>query len=408
MSQIKIAILSYEYPPNVNGGLGRYIERYTGYLLKHGHHLRVFSYNFGEYPRELHETRLEVYRPVRKLMIKLLGRYSLFLYNYDSYRILKKLQRENPSDIISVHDWMSSPAGILCCLRLKIPVVFHVHNTEFTMTPWGKKNFLLANWIGFFERYLARLASKIIVPSDKMGQLLANHGWDPKKIVVIQHGYESTNHQSLDQPAELQIKSKIYSQLRFHPDDKVLLFVGRLVYAKGIFYLIEALKTVVRAKPNTRLIMIGTGVKKTIVKMNSLIDQLGLTEHIYAYQQFLNHEQVYENYSAADICIFPSLYEPFGLVALEAMSLGKPVILGDGFPSFFSGSPPNTTALFVKSQDPQQIAAGIFALLDDPARAARMGTNARNFVRNHFNWDDTFQETLGVYSQIMIEAQNRE
>lgn len=399
MSRINIALLSYEYPPNINGGLGRYIEHYTQYLIKKNHHLWVFTYNAGNLPEEEHETQLAVYRPLRKVLIRLIKRYSLFCYNYDSYRIIKKLRQQTQFEVICVHDWMSCPAGILCGLKLKIPVVFHVHNTEHSMTSWGKKNLLQSRISGIFERFMARLAAQIIVPSDKMYQLLVNHGWDPEKIRIIHHGYDAAPYQNQDAQTKLKIESGLREKLHVHPDDKVLLFVGRLTYAKGIFYLIQALKTVVQAKPNTKLIIVGAGLNKTVSKMNSLIRQLGLTENIYAYQQFLNQEQVFENYSVADICIFPSLYEPFGLVALEAMSLAKPVILGDGFPALFGGTPGNSTALFVKSDDPLQIAAGILTLLEDSARAARMGTAAQSFVRNNFNWDDTFNETLRVYRQ---------
>lgn len=407
---MNIAIFSMEFPPYVHGGLGRYIECYTRYLLENNHNLWVFTYNSGELAREEIRCHLTIYRPLKKWVIDVAEKVSryryllffmrflkLFFYNIDSYRIIRKLHRNIRFDFIAIHDWMSCPAGILCGLTLKIPIVFHVHNTEKTMTPWGKRMDPL-RYIAVTERLLAGMARAIIVPSDKMYDLAVNHGWKSGKIVVIPHGYSKVAENDLDMESSSQARSLVRSRLNFGANDKVILFVGRLVHAKGIYQLIHAMKIVAAAIPQVKLIIAGKGENREV---ESLIRQLDLTGTIYAYYRFLSFEEVSQHYRAADLCVFPSLYEPFGLVALEAMSHGKPVILGTGFPEIFGNHPDNPTAVFVDGNRPGMIAAEIIGLLRDVERSARMGEAAKIYVRNHFDWDKTFEETVRVYQQVV-------
>ena len=410
---MKIALLSVEYPPNVNGGLGRYIEKYMKYMLQHGHYLWVFTINPGDLPVVENETQLIIFRPLWKTLVRLAKRltkirYLSFLlrfvkllsYNFDTYRLIKKQHPQVRFDIIAVHDWMSGLAGILCALTFRIPIVFHVHNTEFSMTTWGRRIDRF-RYIAITELILARKAQKIIVSSAEMCKLVTGYHWNRDKIAIIHHGYEIALNLNQDLLPLAQLKAQIQFRCKIAPQDKILLFVGRLNYAKGIFNLISAMVNVVKIRPDVKLIIIGTGDDQAI---EFLIRGLSLTEHIFAYYQFLNFQEVMGHYQVADLCVFPSLYEPFGLVALEAMSFGKPVILGAGFPEVFAGIPENPPAMFVEGNHPEPIAAAILELLQDPINTARMGETARKFVQNNFSWNRTFEETLTVYHQAIKKA----
>ena len=410
MNQVKrmnIALFTMEFPPYVHGGLGRYIECYQEYLLANNHDLWVFTYNSGELAEKEIRHRVSIYRPVRKTVIaftETVSRYryllffmrflKLFFYNIDCYRIIRKLQRNIRFDSIAIHDWMSCPAGILCALTLKIPIVFHVHNTEKTMTPWGKRMDPL-RYIAITERLMAGMARAIIVPSDKMYHLVVEHGWKPEKIAVIPHGYRAPDH-SPDPESRNQARSLIQSRLSLDPHDKVVLFVGRLAHAKGVYQLIHAMKTVAARFPNLKLVLIGKGENREV---ESLIRQLDLGGTIYAYYRFLSAAEVSEHYRAADLCVFPSLYEPFGLVALEAMSHGKPVILGTGFPEMLANDPEHPTAVLVDGNRPEMLAEAIIGLLQDTEKSTRLGKAAQSFVAAHFDWNKTFAETVRVYQQ---------
>ena len=407
---MRIALLSVEFPPDIHGGLGRYIEYYTGYLIRNGHHLWVFTVNPGELPVAENDGRLTVFRPVKKLLTHWLQLFShqchlsfalRFIknvcYNIDTYRLIRKTHHSGPLDIIIVHDWMSSWAGIVSAVRLKIPVVFHAHNTEFTMTSWGKRQDPL-KFIALSERLLVKIARHIIVPSEKMRRLVVEYGWDSSKISVIPHGYDPGLNQSQDREAAALLCSQIKARLQLGSGDKLLLFAGRLSYAKGIFQLIEAMKIIVAANPNLKLLIVGKGDNQAV---DELIRRLGLTEFIHAGYCFESLEMLSAYYELADICVFPSLYEPFGLVAMEAMTFGKPVILGNGFPEMFTGTVESPTALMVESQSPQKIAAAVLVLANDPENAARMGEAARNFVNQHASWDKVFETTVSVYQRVI-------
>ncbi len=413
---MNIALLTIEYPPNVNGGLGRYITHYMKYIKKNGHNSWVFTFNPGELPIVEIESDVLVFRPLEKTLrwlskimaeVGCLGFFLRFVrllhYNLATYWLINKQHSQVNFDIVAVHDWMSGLAGILCGCFLRIPIVFHAHNTEFTMTPWGKKNDRL-KLIAIIERILVKKAQKIIVPSDKMFSLVTGHGWNPKKISVIHHGHENTFHLNTNSFFSTPITIQLQSRLKTALDDKIVLFVGRLCYSKGIFNLIAAMSEVVKIRPDTRLVIIGNGDNDAI---ESLVRKLHLADNVYVYNQFLSSEQVYDHYQMADICIFPSLYEPFGLVALEAMSFGKPVILGDGFPDIFAGTPDNPTALFVNGNDPAKIAAAVLELLQDTAKAIRMGEAAGYFVQENFSWHKTIAETITVYNQAIRNAASK-
>jgi glycogen(starch) synthase len=99
----------------------------------------------------------------------------------------------------------------------------------------------------------------------------------------------------------------------------------------------------------------------------------------------------------ADLCVFPSLFEPFGLVATEAMALARPVILGDGFSRLFLGDPDRPAVRYVRSADPGSIADAVIDLMHDPAARRALAANGERFVRERLSWARTAKETIEVY-----------
>ncbi len=404
---MNIASFSWEFKPFINGGLGRYIEYYTNHLIEHNHNIWAFACNTGDLQPKETKGNLVVYRPLNwfiKVAISLYlpGSVHIFLYNISSYITLRKLVRKQEIDIISIHDWLNCPAGVLCALTLKQPIVFHVHNTEFSMMAWNKKT-IRGTITNFFERLMARLSSKIIVPSVEMFKLLEEQGWDSNKISVIPHGFKS-DFAGIHTKTAVQnkFKQELYSKFNISYDDKILLFAGRITYSKGIYNLIKAMALIIKSNANVKLIVLGSGECE---KKDALISELGLVKNIHSYNRFLSQEEVFQHYMISDICIFPSLYEPFGLVALEAMSLGKPVILGNGFPKILGGAADNSSAVFVDSTDPEKIAEEILFLLNNDKQAQILGEVARNYVKNNFNWDKSFNDTLSVYREAIVKTE---
>ncbi|HEY9059754.1 MAG TPA: glycosyltransferase family 4 protein [Pseudobacteroides sp.] len=397
---MNIAAFAWEFAPFINGGLGRFVEYYTKHLTEDGHKIWAFASNTGKLEKKKEYKNLVLYRPLNRLMKAIIPwRVSrglmIIYYNIASYMQLRKIVKNTKIDVISVHDWMNCLVGILCTVTFRIPVVFHVHSTENTMVPWNKKN-VLFKIIAVFERLMASRASKIIVASEQMHKLLVEHGWSSSKIRVVPYGHDNSSAIFSSEKSPVSSACEIRSKINALPDEKILLFVGRLIYSKGIFQLLKAMPLVVKTNPKIKLVLVGAGDKE---KVDLLIHTLGLSNNVFAYHRFLGVNEVAAHYLMSDICIFPSLYEPFGLVALEAMSLGKPVILGSGFSKIFGGSSENPTALLVDSKNPYEIAKAIGTLLDDPERSNKMGREAKEYVKNSFDWNLSLIQTVEEYRQ---------
>ena len=425
---MNIAIISNEFPPNVRAGLGRYAERITKYLLQEDHNLWVFTANPGDLPQHEGTAPLTIFRPIRRwlqkpLLSNRLNRSRFFeitlitlnvlLYSIDSFFLVRKLNKKTRFDVIAFHDTTSSPiAGILSKLFTKIPVVFHVHSTETTMTPWAivKDPFKI---IAAMERWLARLADKIIVLSPEQVTFLVQHGWDAGKIISVPHGYDNESFLNVGElpPSHVENKiAEIHERLGIVEGQPVIIFVGRLVAVKGIHTLIKAMKKVAVEIPEAKLVILGEGKGRgKDIKVDTLIHELQLEGNIYAYHRFLDSQEVMWHTLLADICVFPSLYEPFGLVAVEAMSLGKPVILGHGFSRLFAGDDPDhPTAWFANGNDADDLAQKMIDLLQDPETQHRMGQSARQFVKHTFRWEKTVNETIQVYQEAIQENDKRD
>lgn len=424
---MNIAIISNEFPPNVRAGLGRYAERITKQFLQDGHHLWVFTANPGDLPLQEGAEPLTIFRPLRRwlkrpLLSDRLNRsriveitlmtLNVLLYSIDSFFLIRKLNKQAKFDVIAFHDTTSSPvAGILSALFTRIPVVFHVHSTETTMTPWAivKDPFKI---VATLERWLAKLATRIIALSPEQVTLLVDHGWNKNKIISVLHGYDNESFLNAGQlpPAVVETNiTAVQERLGLVDGQPVIVFVGRLVAVKGIHILIRAMEKVVATLPEAKLIILGEGKGRgKDAQVAGLIQELGLEESVFAYHRFLDSQEVMWHTLLADICVFPSLYEPFGLVAVEAMSLGKPVILGHGFSRLFAGDDPdNPTVWFADGSNPDDLAQKIVDLLQDPHAQHNLGRAAKAFVKNRFKWEKTVQETINVYQEAIHENGSR-
>ena len=415
---MNIAMLTYEFPPYVNGGLGNYCRKMAEYLLKKDNRLYVFGYNTGDLPAVERNKNLTVFRPfVRLFTFKWLQKpgkknnlknpffyyFSVACYNVLAFIKLIQSNHECRFDIIAVHDWISSFTGILAAIFLKAPVVFHIHNTHISMTEWSKKN-IVSTMIIFLESLLAGMADKIIVPSEKMRHLLERKGWNKDKIEIIVHGSDGELVRKVKTQEIISKTGKLEEAFRFPPSSVKLLYVGRLVPEKGILNLLRALPLVLEKHEDTRLIVAGKGdVPAFEDEIQMFIENHSLHEYAHVYYRFLNFEDVICHYLYSDICIFPSMYEPFGLVALEAMALGKPVILGNGFCRSTFDYPGNAPALFVDGNNPSSIAGGIRQLMENPGLVRRIVENAFKYILPRFSWNNTADNTLLTYKKIIEE-----
>ena len=411
-----IIFVSKEYPPNVVGGLGRYIERIAPYIGCAGHRLWIVTPNYPEqFPPFTFTKTHTIIRPAlqhrfwhylrqwatRNQLCAVIVQALVYLwFNLQTFLFIMSIKRIRGIDVVAVHDYTSLPLALGLRLGPRIPVVVHNHGTEMSMTAWGKAR---DRWrfIAMMERVLAWTAHAIIVPSHEMKALLQQHGWDTKKISVVAHGHEYAQHQKLDQPISPDVLDDVRQQLSLQPDQPVIVYVGRLNAVKGVFELLDAMPAILAACPKTKLILVGTGAEGTDDNRNvaAYVQKLGLTESVYAYYRSLTVEQVIKHYLLADVCVFPSTFEPFGLVALEAMALARPIVLGRGFSRVLVGTNPDAPTALI-ADGPNDLSQHVAYLLTHPTEAQQMGIRARHYVTNTFTWAATVEKTIVVYDTV--------
>jgi glycogen(starch) synthase len=411
----KVIVVCHQYPPWQAGGLAEYAERWLRHTRRHRPELELTLYTMNQpygQPPVSRQAGSMVIRPrtsrwlARK--VEAAGHFSprgrlyfgLSLLLFNVAVVLGLCRRRRAGTVVAVHDWQSTPAGILAALLLRLPVVYHVHNTEATMVAHSDITDP-AGLIRTCQRLMSRLASHIVVPTPEMRALLASDGWPPHRIRVVAHGYEDTRSTKEPVDARTEHRAALASG-----DGPVLVFAGRLSQVKGIHLLLRALPEIVARHPSVRLYVLGVGSPGTDedAAVDRLVDQLGIAEHTHVYHRYLPRAEVRRHYLAADVCVFPSTYEPFGLVSVEAMALGVPVVLGPGFSETIAYDGKHSAALRMTGERPSELAELIDSLLADPARAGELAARGRKHVRQTFRWSTAITETIGVYQRAVGRA----
>ena len=415
---MRIAFFVYEYPPQIVGGLGTYAQYMTRQYVDMGHDVSVFTLNSSGNLKTYEVLHgVEVHRPqiadasniwpffvaddLKKwgTNIKLFN--DIFIYNVlSATKFINDLVRKNNVhfDVACVHDWLSSPAGLIIKSETDIPVVFHVHSTE-----WGRSAGGGSEVVSHFERAMAQNADHIVTVSYAMQDDLARHGWQSSKISVVWNGVEPQryNPQNVNQNDISQIRAK-YSI----PDSwNMILFIGRLAWVKGVRNLIQAVPMILRDYPHTKLVILGKGEEQNDIAENA--ERLNIRDNIIYRFDFVPEEERILHYAAADLCVFPSVYEPFGIVSLEAMSMAKPLVVGArgvvGFKEQVINGGLDQNGIHVNGEDPADIAWGIKEILKNPDLARSWGENGRQRVLEYFTWRKVAEQTLKIY-QLTVAA----
>ncbi len=415
MNILRIGFFVYEYPPAIVGGLGTYAENLTQEYIALGHDVSVFTLNFGGNLKTREIIRgVEVHRPLIAdasnvfpfFVVDDLKRWGtnikffndIFMYNILSATkfingLIKK--EKHHFDVVCVHDWLSSISGLIIKNETKIPVVFHTHSTE-----WGRSEGQGSEVVSHFEDAMAQKSDRIITVSFAMQQDLVRHGWEPSKISAVWNGVDPERYDMAKcDPKDIEAIREKYGVPK---DWSVLLFVGRLSWVKGARNLLLAMPSVLKEFPNTKLVILGKGDEKDI---SETAERLNIKNNVACRFDFVPECERIMHYAASDVCIFPSLYEPFGIVSLEAMAMEKPVVVGArgvvGFREQVLSSGPDQNGVHVNGEDPADIAWGIKETLRNPEKARNWGENGRKRVLEYFTWRKVADETLKIYESLL-------
>jgi glycosyltransferase involved in cell wall biosynthesis len=412
---LRIGFFVYEYPPQIVGGLGTYAEYITKQFVDIGHDVSVFTLNNnGLKTREIMRG-VEVHRPqiadatniwpffvaddLKKWGTNLKFFNDIFIYNILSATkfINDLIEKENYTfDIVCCHDWLSSIAGLVIKNETKIPVVFHIHSTE-----WGRSGGQGSEVVSHLENAMAQNADKIVTVSYAMQEDLIKHGWQSSKISVVWNGVDPERYDPVN--VQKQEVDNIRKEYGIPSDWNMLLFVGRLTWVKGVRNLLQAMPMVLKEYPNTKLVILGKGEEQNDIEETAI--RLNVKDNIVYRFDFVSERERILHYAASDVCIFPSVYEPFGIVSLEAMAMEKPVVVGArgvvGFKEQVINGGTDQNGVHINGEDPADIAWGIKETLKNPEKAKNWGENGRRRVLEYFTWRKVAEQTIKIYESLL-------
>lgn len=409
---MRVAFITWEYPPVIVGGLGTYSYYMTIWMSRLGHEVEVYApLPPGSHPPVIEVEKVEVNwvelpdlsAGLRHLVndeVRGWGEGLRFISNVVTFnaavssRMVSKVLGGR-FDIVAFNDWLCAISGISLSSLGRVPTVYHVHSTE-----WGRSMGRGSRTVSEIERLGAEYASTIITVSNAMKDDLQMHSWPADKIRVVWNGVDP----DIYDPSSInqQDRESLRERYGIGPDENMILFVGRLVHVKGVEELVQAMPHILSEFPKTKLVILGKGEMEG--GLQNLIRDLGLKDRVILRTEFVSERERILHYAAADVCVFPSIYEPFGIVSLEAMAMERPVVVGArgvvGFREQVIPSGENQCGMHVDGSNPLDIAWGVKEVLRDPDRARRMGRNGRKRVLEEFTWRRAAEKTLEIYSQL--------
>jgi glycosyltransferase involved in cell wall biosynthesis len=324
---------------------------------------------------------------------------DLFIYNVlSATKFINDLIRTQgyKFDVACIHDWLSSIAGNIIKNETDIPVVFHVHSTE-----WGRSLGQGSEVVSHLETQMAQRADRIITVSHTMRDDLVRHGWPESKISVVWNGVDPVRYNP--EMSQKQHASGIRKKHGIPTEGYLLLFLGRLTWVKGVRNLVQAMPTVLRTYPKAKLIILGKGEEQRDIMETA--ERLGIQKNVESVFTFVSEDERISYYAAADACIFPSIYEPFGIVSLEAMAMAKPIVVGAqgtvGFREQVIPSGDYQTGVHVNGNNPIDIAWGINEILSDASRAKKWGEHGRERILKYFTWEKVAKQTSDIYTSLL-------
>ena len=404
---MKIGILTNEYPPNVYGGAGVHVEYLTEALRKADnatHSVKILC--FGEQDRREGNNWVRGVHPEYPFSVAD-SRHRKFLETL--FNDLVMAGEMSDIDIVHCHTWYSHFAGLLTKQLLRVPLILTTHSLE-PHRPWKIEQlgtaYYASTWI---ERTAYQNADGVIAVSQSMKQDAHElYGVPYDKITVIHNGVDLEEYRPT-------FNAEVLKKYNIDPNIPFVLFVGRITHQKGIIHLVNALN---HLKPGFQVVLCA-GAPDTQDIAQEMAQQIELAKHrttnpILWIPEMLPKQEIITLYSHAAVFVCPSVYEPFGIINIEAMACETPVVASavGGIPEIVV---PGETGLLVPIEansatdvepaDPEtfskDLANAINSLLSSPEQIRRMGLNSRQRVEHQFSWQSITHKTLAFYQHIL-------
>ena len=394
-NELRVMMFTWEFPPRVIGGISPHVFFLSKSLAKEGVKVYVVTCDFPGAPAHEVIDGVDVYR---------VDSYKNPAPDFATWVYLMNLnmQREAASianklkgkiDVFHAHDWLVATAGIGLKHVFRRPLLVTMHSTEI-----GRRDGLHTDterMIHQTEAWLTYEAWKVICCSDYMvSHVKWAFGLPEDKLVMIPNGVNTRVYKTSSRKDDSSFRAKFAL-----PEEKIVLYVGRLVYEKGIHVLINAAPKVLE-KVNAKFIIVGSGYMKdqllTIVKSMKL-------EKKVLFMGFVDDITLTKLQKSADVSVVPSLFEPFGIVALEAMAAKSPVVVSDtgGLSEIVNH---NTTGFKAYPNNPDSLAWGITKILLDKDYRTSIKKNAYRRVKKTYDWSRIARQTKITYESVLGES----
>jgi len=392
---MKVLVLSHMYPSTFNEAAGIFVHEQVKALVERGVEVQVVSpVPWAPFPVNRMRRKWKAYSeiPVQSVWDGIKVWYPRYLtfpkawffassgrrMHYGIKDVVAKIYQEFPFDLIHAHVALPDGfAGALVARAFGVPLVVTIHGQDAYTTI--RRNSRCREAV----RWTLEEATRVIVVSGPLRTALEKGLGRLQNIVVIHNGVS---------------RDKICVSPRVQAgSSKVVLSVGYLIERKGHEFVLKALARLQSKHPDVQYIIVGTGPCKN--KLQNLAASLGLHDRVH-FKGFVPNDQLPSIYGSCDVFALPSWDEAFGVVYLEAMANGKPVIgcQGEGIEDFVEHG---KTGLLVKSRDVDSLVEALDFLLSHPEEARAMGERARKLVLENYTWEKNAEKTIAIYKEVL-------
>ena len=389
-------MLSWEYPPLIEGGLARHVRKLSENLACLDVEVHVLARGREESPSEEVVEGVHLHRVREPLRPAELTEFIAWVehMNTDMLAAGVELGDRYDFDLVHGHDWLVSVAGDHLAKRLRAPLVMTIHATEFGRHQgWVDKH--PQSHIHGIETWMANRAEQVIACSAYMRDHVCDiYGIEEEGVAVIPNGIDPADLQPWDEAEMRRFRSRFAA-----PEEKLVLLVGRLVYEKGFQVALEAMPRVIGELGGVRFLVAGSGTHEQELKEQA--SALGLDAH-GTFLGWIGDDVLHTLYRIADLTVVPSIYEPFGLVALEAMASGCPCLVADTG-GLREVVPHEEVGLRFRSRDPGSLAQVAIRVLADDELGRRLVAEAYEHVRS-FDWSDVAEQTAALYGGLRLSS----
>ncbi|MBQ0897533.1 glycosyltransferase family 4 protein [Micromonospora sp. U56] len=387
----RVLILSWEYPPVLVGGLGRHVHALSVALAAAGHEVTVVTRHAEGAPLEEYADGVRVLRAAEDPVTFPLATGSLLAwtmaFNHTLTRTALRAAESGDYDVVHAHDWLVAHTAITLAEHLDLPLVTTIHATEAGRHQgWLPEE--MNRTIHGVEHWLSNASARVIACSGYMRDQVTRLFEVPAgRVDVVPNGVD-------DRAWHARPRAVASARARFAGHGPLVGYAGRLVYEKGVQHLVHAAPHLRRRHPGLRVVIAGDGpYREELVDQTRRLD-LGDTVR---FAGFMDATQLPAVLAATDATVVPSLYEPFGMVALEAAAAGAPLAVAStgGLAEIVE---PGVTGVTFPHSDPDALAGAVDQLLADEVFARRVARRARTMVSRRYGWATIAARTADSYA----------